>query len=78
MHKGAELLVTFTVAMAIQPGPYTFNIAVAEPVSDNANLGTFHDVCEGLGPIDVSAPNESVWPFYGIARLPMKIEVTHG
>jgi lipopolysaccharide transport system ATP-binding protein len=78
MPKGAELLVTFIVEMALQPGPYTFNIAVGEPDPTNANHATFHDVCEGLGPIDVSAPMETVWPFYGIARLPMKIEVTHG
>ena len=78
MRGGAEVLVVFDIEMALQPGPYTFNIAVAEPDADNANLATFHDVCEGLGPIEIAAPMESVWPFYGIARLPMKIEVTYG
>ena len=78
MQKGAERVVTFTVEMALQPGPYTFNIALAQPDPANANLATFHDVCEGLGPIEISAPPDSVWPFYGIARLPMKIEVIHG
>lgn len=78
LRKGAEVLMAFTVEMALQPGPYTFNIAVAQPNPENANLATFHDVCEGLGPIEISAPVDSVWPFYGIAKLPMKIEVLHG
>lgn len=78
MTAGDEALISFRFTCSIQPGPYTFNISLAEPDLNNPNLGTFFDVCEGLGPITVVAPANGVWPFYGIANLPMTIEVLYG
>ena len=76
MRSGATVLFTFTVIMSVQPGPYTFNIAVGEQAVVDTNEGLFYDVCEGLGPIEVHPPS-GVWPFYGIANLPTRIEVSY-
>ena len=77
LEAGAAALLIYTITMSVQPGPYTFNIAVGEPGPSDANSGRFYDVCEGLGPIDIIAPNAGVWPFYGIANLPMQMEVIY-
>lgn len=78
LPAGALVKVTYELAMSVQPGPYTFNVAVGEPVAENHNLGHFYDVCEGLGPVEVLAPTVGVWPFYGLANVPMRIEVQLG
>ena len=77
LRQGSEALVVLHIELSIHPGLYTFNLAVAEPDIDDPNIGTFLDVCEGLGPIEVAPPASGAWPFYGIARLPMRIEVIY-
>ena len=78
LAAGATARITYHVVMSVQPGPYTFNVAAGEPVADNLNLGQFYDVVEGLGPVQILIPAAGVWPFYGMANLPMKIEVQLG
>lgn len=75
MKAGEHRIVTFDVRFSIQPGHYTFNLATGEPASTHSNTGAFHDVCEGLGPIEVLAPRVEPWSFYGIAELPTEVEV---
>lgn len=77
LAEGATALLTYTVTMSLHPGFYTFNIAVGEPDPADINLGLFYDVCEGLGPIEVIAPAMGAWPFFGIANLPMKMEISY-
>ena len=77
MSAGAEIALTFTLTCSLQPGSYTFNVAVAEPTPENLNLATFFDVCEGLGPIEIIPPASGAWPFYGIANLPMTVVIHH-
>lgn len=77
LGTGATALLIYTITMSLHPGFYTFNIAVGEPQVADINLGEFYDVCEGLGPIEIIAPSTGAWPFYGIANVPMKMEVIY-
>ena len=75
MAPGEERLLTFRIELAVQPGEYTFSIGCGEPAQEGPNQGYIHDRYEGLGPISVHYDHGQVWPFYGIARLP--VEVSH-
>jgi hypothetical protein len=62
--------------LSIQPGLYTFSAGCSQP-SDDPNAGFIQHRLEGLGPITVSPATSGIWEFYGLARLPLEIEV-HG
>jgi hypothetical protein len=70
---GDEIVLDFRVALSVYPGLYTLSLDAAENDSSDANLGIFHDRIGGLGPITVSRHEGGVYPFYGIAQLPMEI-----
>lgn len=70
-----ERIVTFRLSMAVQPGPYTFNLGCSEASLNGPNSGYNHDRHEGLGPIEVHYHSEDTWPFYGVAQLPLEVEV---
>jgi len=62
--------------MNVQPGEYSFSLAVAEPSADQGpNVGYIHDRHDMLGPIVVTHDPLKLSPFYGIAKLPIE---THG
>jgi len=73
MKSGQELVVKMAVTFSVQPGEYTFSLGTSEPSEDGANVGFIHDRVEMLGPIVVTANPGNVFPFYGIAQLPMTI-----
>ena len=73
IKKNESLAITFELCCAVSPGEYTFSMMVSEPSSQGPNAGNFHDVIHMLGPIIVSADESAVYPFYGIAKLPLKI-----
>lgn len=73
---GEKRLVEFILELAVHPGSYTLSVGGAQG-SDEPNVGHVQHRLEGLGPIDVIPSGEGTWPFYGIARLPLNIEV-HG
>jgi len=74
LKKGEELIVAFDVTMNVEQGEYTFSLGVSEPVEGQPpNLGFIHDRHEMLGPVTVTTDDSEVYPFYGIAQLPMKI-----
>ncbi len=76
LAAGERLLVEFSLGFAVQPGRYTYALVTSEPVEEDANLGAFHDVHDGLGPIEVINPKPGeVMPFYGLARLPMQFHL---
>ena len=55
---------------------YTFSLGTSEPAPEqNLNVGFIQDRHELLGPIVVTADTEKILPFYGIARLPMTVDV---
>ena len=74
LHTGEEIVVRFELTMSVAPGEYTFSLLSAEPSKEGGpNTGYFHDVINMLGPIHVIGNPAEVFPFYGIAQLPMKI-----
>jgi len=74
LSAGEELIVRFEVSFSVKPGEYTFSLIASEPSSiGGPNVGYFHDQYDLLGPITVTADTNQVFPFYGIAQLPMKI-----
>jgi hypothetical protein len=74
LAAGEECLLTFRIELAVQPGEYTFSLGCSEPAREGPNQGYVHDRHEGLGPITVLYDQERVFPFYGIARLPMEVK----
>lgn len=73
LHAEQELIVKMDVTFNIQPGEYTFSLGTSEPSAEYANVGYVHDRYEMLGPIIVRAEETEIFPFYGIAQMPMKI-----
>jgi lipopolysaccharide transport system ATP-binding protein len=74
MVAGDKILLEISLAMQVQPGAYTFSLACSEPLPDQPNMGINHDCYEALGPINVFIEHDGVWPFYGIAQLPIVIK----
>jgi lipopolysaccharide transport system ATP-binding protein len=70
---GDEIMLDFRLTLAIYPGLYTLSLDAAENDPSDPNLGVFHDRIGGLGPIVVSRHEGGVYPFYGIAQLPLEI-----
>jgi len=73
LNPGQELVVKFEILFSVQPGEYTFSLGASEPSEEGPNIGYIRDRHEMLGPIVVIADPNEVFPFYGIAQLPMKI-----
>ena len=75
LKAGEEVIVSFDLTMSVAPGEYTFSLVAAEPSAEGGpNIGYFQDQINGLGPIQVSADYSKVYPFYGVAQLPMRIQ----
>jgi lipopolysaccharide transport system ATP-binding protein len=70
---GDEVVLDFRLTLSVYPGLYTLSLDAAEYDLADPNLGNFHDRIGGLGPIVVSRHEGGVYPFYGIAQLPMEI-----
>lgn len=77
LAAGQDFLLTFQLELAVQPGEYTFSLGCSEPSRDGPNQGYIHDRHEGLGPVVVRYDHSEVWPFYGVARLPMEVKQWH-
>jgi lipopolysaccharide transport system ATP-binding protein len=76
LNPGEQLIVRFDVKMDVAPGQYTFGLGAGEPDDDSPHDGVACDRLDLLGPVIVGNPADGHRPFYGAARLPMKI--THG
>jgi len=72
LRPGQELLVKFEISFNVQPGEYTFSLGAGEASEEGPNIGHLQDRHEMLGPIVVTADEQQIFPFYGIAQLPMK------
>jgi hypothetical protein len=73
LEPGGELVVKFEIGFNVQPGEYTFSLGAGEPSEEGPNIGYVHDTHEMLGPLVVTADPAEIFPFYGIAQLPMKV-----
>ena len=71
--QGDEIVLDFRLTLSVYPGLYTLSLDAAEYDESDPNLGNFHDRIGGLGPMVVSRHEGGVYPFYGIAQLPMEI-----
>jgi lipopolysaccharide transport system ATP-binding protein len=70
---GERLVVAFSLTFSVQPGEYTFSLGTSEPsLEGSPNVGFIHDRHEMLGPISVVADDAQIFPFYGIANLPLE------
>ena len=69
-----ELQLRLRLTCSVYPGSYTLTLAAGTPSLDAPNEGVFHDVVEGLGPLVVVAPPSQQMSFFGVARLPLRIE----
>lgn len=78
LSSGQQVIVRFEVDLNVQPDKYTFSLGAGEPSGDqDPNIGYVHDRYEMLGPITVTADLTKTLPFYGCARLPMRITHWH-
>jgi lipopolysaccharide transport system ATP-binding protein len=78
LSSGQQVIVRFEVDLNVQPDKYTFSLGTGEPTGDqDPNIGYIHDRYEMLGPITVTADLTKTLPFYGCARLPMRITHWH-
>jgi lipopolysaccharide transport system ATP-binding protein len=64
-----ELIIRLQVIFSVQAGEYTFNLGCSAPI------GAPQDRHEMLGPIQVLAEDLEIPHFWGIAQLPLKIEI---
>jgi lipopolysaccharide transport system ATP-binding protein len=69
LAAGEELVVRLEVTFSVQAGEYTFNLGCSAPI------GVPQDRHEMLGPIQVLAEDLEIPHFWGIAQLPLQIEV---
>ncbi len=69
--SGEELVVCLDLTMSVQSGEYTFVIGVAELPDEETKMAYHHDMIEMLGPIVVTHDYNEIFPFHGIAKLPM-------
>ena len=77
MSRDDRMVVKIDLTMNVQPGEYSFCLAVAEPsAGQGPNVGYIHDRHEMLGPILVTYDPSQLFPFYGIAKLPMEVRAT--
>jgi ABC-type polysaccharide/polyol phosphate transport system ATPase subunit len=75
LDTGMEFIVSFKITMSVGPGEYTFSIGCSEPSPEGPNYGYIQDRREMLGPLVVIGDHTKVFPFYGIAQLPMEISM---
>ena len=73
LEKGSEILLCFQLTLSVNPAEYTLTVDCSEPTDEGPNQGAFQDVIEGLGPISVHFDIQDMWPFYGMAQLPLKV-----
>jgi ABC-type sugar transport system ATPase subunit len=74
ISRGDQMVVRMDLTMNVQPGEYSFALAAAEPSADQGpDVGYIHDRHEMLGPIQVTYNSSQLYPFYGIAKLPLEI-----
>lgn len=73
LEQGTEILICFQLTLSVNPADYTLTVDCSEPNDEGPNQGAFQDVIEGLGPITVHFDLQDMWPFYGMAQLPLKV-----
>lgn len=73
LMPGDRAIVRLEVTMDVQAGEYTFGVGASVPSAESEEQGVVCDRVTGLGPLIVRQDRGAIRPFYGIARLPMKV-----
>jgi lipopolysaccharide transport system ATP-binding protein len=74
LESSDVIIVMIQLGFTVGPGEYTMSFSASEPSQEQKpNAGHFHDVHPMIGPVTVLADETQVYPFYGIARLPMRL-----
>ncbi len=73
LEAGERLLVRAEITLDLHPGEYTFGVGASLASESNPEHGVVCDRITQLGPIAVVQDRDAVRPFFGIARLPMKV-----
>ncbi|MEZ5276208.1 MAG: ABC transporter ATP-binding protein [Opitutaceae bacterium] len=73
IDAGREILICFQLDLTVNPADYTLTVDCSEPTEEGPNHGAFQDVVQGLGPVSVHFDANQMWPFYGMAQLPLKL-----
>ena len=75
MRAGEERVIAFRVRFDLQEGEYTLSVGCSEAPRPGAVVTSTEDQHEGIGPLTVHAvAGERPW-FYGVARLPVTVEI---
>jgi ABC-type polysaccharide/polyol phosphate transport system ATPase subunit len=75
LSPGQSLYLRLGLTCNLYPGTYTLSVVAGAPSPEGPNTGVFHDVIEGLGPLAVHADGAQAMPFFGIAQLPLSLDV---
>lgn len=77
LPAGAEIIVEFELTLSVQPGEYTYSLGCSDAIPNAPNMGRVLDRAEGLGPIGVTFPSDTLIPFHGAAKLPLVANLVH-
>lgn len=76
LGPGERVIVRAELTMDVHPGEYAFGIGASLPSEANPEHGVVCDRVMQLGPVAVVQDRDALRPFFGMARLPMKISHT--
>jgi ABC-type proline/glycine betaine transport system ATPase subunit len=76
LAPGERVAVRAEVTMDVHPGEYAFGVGASVPSEAHPEHGEVCDRVMQLGPIAVVQDREAVRPFFGIAKLPMRVSHT--
>ena len=73
LSPGARLIVRAELTMDVHPGEYAFGVGASLAADTNAEQGVVCDRVMQLGPLAVVQDRTRPRPFFGAARLPMRM-----
>lgn len=78
LAPGERLIVRADVTLDLHPGEYTFGVGASIPSEENPEHGIVCDRVMQLGPVAVVQDKSRPRPFFGMAKLPMKVSHSRG
>ncbi|MCC6661310.1 MAG: ABC transporter ATP-binding protein [Phycisphaerales bacterium] len=73
LAAGESIVVRFDLTLDLRPDTYTLGVGTSVPSADSAEGGFVNDRVQNLGPLLVMQDRTRIRPFYGVARLPLRI-----
>lgn len=78
LAPGDRLIVRAEVTLDLHPGEYTFGVGASIPSDENPEHGIVCDRVMQLGPVAVVQDRSKPRPFFGMAKLPMRVTHSRG